>query len=158
MFVRVLLLFLTLLLTSVASAAEVVVGRVVKVSDGDTITVLTVEKQQVKVRLYGIDAPEKAQAFGEKSRLALAEIVAGKDVSVTTSSKDRYGRVVGRVKVGETDANLAQVQAGMAWWYRDYARKDDALKAAEAAARDAKIGLWVEPSPVPPWEWRKQKK
>ena len=79
-------------------------------------------------------------------------------MSVTTSSKDRYGRVVGRVKVGETDANLAQVQAGMAWWYRDYARKDDALKAAEAAARDAKIGLWVEPSPVPPWEWRKQKK
>jgi Micrococcal nuclease (thermonuclease) homologs len=155
---RKLALLVVLLCATITHASEVIVGRVVKVSDGDTITVLTVEKQQVKVRLHGIDAPESKQAFGEKSRLALAELVAGKDATVTVETKDRYGRVVGRVVVGKTDANLAQVAAGMAWWYRAYAKKDTALRDAESAAREARRGLWSDPNPVPPWDWRKQQK
>lgn len=155
---RRLAFLVALLCATITHASEVIVGRVVKVSDGDTITVLTASKDQVKVRLHGIDAPESKQAFGEKSRLALAELVAGRDATVTVETKDRYGRVVGRVVVDKTDANLAQVKAGMAWWYRAYARKDTALRDAEIAARDAKLGLWIDPNPTPPWDWRKQQK
>lgn len=155
---RKLALLVALLCAAITHANEVIVGRVVKVSDGDTITVLTATKDQVKVRLHGIDAPESKQPFGEKSRLALAELVAGKDATVTVETKDKYGRVVGRVIVGKTDANLAQVAAGMAWWYRAYARKDTTLRDAETAAREAKLGLWIDPHPVPPWDWRKQQR
>lgn len=135
-------------------------GRVVGVSDGDTITVL-VDKEEVKIRLDGIDAPETGQAFGTQSKKALSDVVFGKDVAVLVTETDRYGRSIGRVYVkvrGKTrDVNVAMVSAGMAWHYTDYS--DDAeLAEAEEAARKNRRGLWHDKDPTSPWEWRKSKK
>lgn len=96
--------------------AEAIIGRVVKVADGDTITVLDDQLQQHRIRLGGIDAPERRQAFGGRSRETLSQMVAGRTVVVESNKLDRYGRSVGVVLVDGRDANLAQVQAGMAWW------------------------------------------
>jgi endonuclease YncB( thermonuclease family) len=147
-------------------------GRVVAVTDGDTIKVLDSAKTQHKVRLTGIDAPEKSQPFGNKSKEYLAALVAGKDVFIESDKNDRYGRVLGKVWVqpidcsscGKTlDANHAQLVAGMAWWYRYYAKqqspKDRALyELAEDKAKPMKLGLWVGVNPVPPWDYRRGKK
>ena len=135
-------------------------GRVVKVADGDTITVLDASLGQHKVRLAGIDAPEKAQPFGNVSRLSLASQVAGKEVRVHTGKVDRYGRSVGVVFVGGTDVNRAQLERGVAWWYRGYAREQSpadrvAYSRAEEGAREARRGLWADKHPVAPWDWRR---
>ena len=127
-------------------------GRVVSIADGDTLTVL-VERQQVKVRLVEIDAPEKAQAFGNKSKQALADMVFGKDVQVEEHGKDKYKRTLGRVVVNGIDANAEMVRQGYAWVYRKYSKNLDLLR-LEAEAREAKRGLWFDAEPVPPWEWR----
>ncbi|MDP2030756.1 MAG: thermonuclease family protein [Thiobacillus sp.] len=127
-------------------------GRVVSIADGDTITVL-VERQQVKVRLVEIDTPEKAQAFGAKAKQALGDMVFGKDVAVEEHGKDRYARTLGRVMVNGQDANAEMVRQGYAWVYRKYSLNPDLLR-LEFEAREAKRGLWVDPEPVPPWEWR----
>ena len=133
-------------------------GRVVKVSDGDTITVL-VGTQQERVRLYGIDAPEKAQPYGRKSREILADKVAGEMVTIQITTKDRYGRYVGKVFVQGREANLEMVEQGGAWVYRQYT-KDPRYYAAESVARKAGKGLWRLPDHerVPPWQWRKEKR
>ena len=128
-------------------------GKVVGVADGDTIAVLR-ERVQVKVRLVEIDAPEKAQAFGNRSRQALAALVHGQEVLVVEKGIDKYGRTLGRVYRGDLDVNAEQVQQGMAWVYRKYSR-DEKLDLLEAEARAEKRGLWRDPAPVPPWEWRK---
>lgn len=128
-------------------------GKVVAVADGDTITVLR-ERVQVKVRLVEIDAPEKAQAFGNRSRQALAALVHGQEVLVVEHGLDRYGRTLGRIYLGDLDVNADQVRQGMAWVYRKYA-KDASLIPIEAEARAERRGLWSDPEPVPPWEWRK---
>jgi endonuclease YncB( thermonuclease family) len=120
--------------------------------------VLTAEKEQVKVRLWGIDAPELKQDFGRASREALSDLVAGKTVTVEVKSKDRYGRNVGVVTLDDVDANLAQVANGWAWWYREYAKRAEHLERAETAARGAKKGLWRGEDPVAPWDWRKREK
>ena len=144
-------------------------GKVVAVTDGDTIKILDNSRVQHKVRLTGIDAPEKAQPFGNASRKNLASMVAGKDVRVETSKNDRYGRVLGKVWMQPQDcsgcgktlnANLAQILAGMAWWYQDYARDQPAqdrvrYESAVKEARQRKLGLWSEPAPIPPWAWRR---
>ena len=127
-------------------------GRVVGVTDGDTITVL-VDARQVKVRLTEIDAPEKRQAWGTKARQALSDLVFGKTVTIVDSGKDRYQRTLGRVLVGEKDVNAEMVRSGNAWVYRRYAQ-DKALYAFEGEAREAERGLWSLPNPVPPWEFR----
>lgn len=111
------------LLVALASQGEVITGKVVRVADGDTITVLDAAKVQHKVRLAGIDAPEKAQAFGERSRDSLEELVAGRSVTVETHKTDRYGRLVGKVLLNGLDVNMEQVRRGMAWFYRDYAHE-----------------------------------
>jgi endonuclease YncB( thermonuclease family) len=134
-------------------------GQVVAVADGDTITVLDAEKRQRKVRLAGIDAPEKRQAYGTKSREHLASLVFRRDVDVEFKKVDRYGRIVGKVLVANVDAGLKQIEAGMAWHYRAYAREQtnvsrDAYAAAEADARAARRGLWAEKGPQPPWDFR----
>lgn len=148
---------LLILLTLPGYAAETLEGRVVGVSDGDTITVL-VNNKEVKVRLEGIDAPETGQAFGTKAKTALSDVVFDKDVAVVVSTTDRYDRSVGRVYVkvrGKVrDVNLAMVAAGMAWHYTDFS-DDEELAKAEANARKKKRGLWRDKDPVPPWEWRK---
>ena len=127
-------------------------GRVVSVADGDTVTVL-VDHTQIKVRLIEIDAPEKKQAFGNRSKQALAAMVFGKDVEVEEHGKDRYRRTLGRVAVNGLDANTEMVRQGYAWVYRKYS-KNPALLQLEQEARDAKLGLWVDSDPVPPWGWR----
>lgn len=136
-----------------AYAADVS-GRVVSVHDGDTLTVL-VDRVQIRVRLDSIDAPELGQAFGQRSRESLASLCAGVSASVQQIDRDRYGRTVGRVACRGKDASTEQVRTGMAWIYVKYARRDDPLHGIELEARAARIGLWSNETPVPPWDWRR---
>ena len=152
--------FTAVLLTLALTAhAETITGRVVGVADGDTITVLDADKVQHKIRLSGIDAPEKKQAFGNRSKKSLSALAFDKTVNVETEKRDRYGRQIGKVLVDGRDVNLVQVERGMAWFYRQYQRdqapNDRRLyEAAEDAARADKRGLWRDDGPVPPWEFR----
>lgn len=130
-------------------------------ADGDTITVLDANKVQHKVRLAGIDAPERTQPYGERSRESLDELVAGKTVIVETHKKDRYKRLVGKVLVDGHDVNIEQVRRGMAWFYREYAHEQSATDRqgydqAEIEAKGFRKGLWADKSPVPPWEFRQK--
>lgn len=158
-------LLISLLFLSVHHAfasAATLEGKVVRVADGDTITILDQSKIQHKIRLAGIDAPEKGMPFGQKSKQHLSELVAGKQVTVETTKLDRYKRRVGKVLVDGQDANLAQIEAGFAWHYKDYEREQSridrlAYTRAEERAREARKGLWVDNQPVPPWEWRRRR-
>jgi endonuclease YncB( thermonuclease family) len=152
------------LILAVATAvnAETIVGHVVGVADGDTITVLDAQKVQHKIRLAGIDAPEKAQPFGNRSKESLSEMAFDKDVSVETEKLDRYGRSVGKVLVNGHDVNLVQVERGMAWFYRQYQREQSPedrklYDAAEAIAKVEKRGLWHDVAPIPPCDFRHRK-
>jgi endonuclease YncB( thermonuclease family) len=153
-------LWLAIAFSQFAYGQSTLTGRVVKVSDGDTIHVQTaIGEEPVKIRLAGIDAPENRQPFSEQSRRGLAEIVAGKTVTVEWFKKDKYQRLVGKVKFQDLDAGLAQVRAGLAWHYKQFANEQSAADqiaydAAEVAARARRIGLWKELRPDPPWEWR----
>lgn len=131
-------------------------GRVIAVLDGDTIDVL-VDGQSVRIRFAEIDAPEKRQAFGGRSKQVLADLVFKKFVTVVENKKDRYGRVLGTVYASGENINAKMVQQGMAWVYRQYA-KDTSLYTLEAEARNAQRGLWADPNPIPPWEFRKKNK
>ena len=155
------LIFPTLLLATTLHAAEIQ-GTVVAVSDGDTITVLTPAKKQHKIRLLGIDAPEKEQPFGRKSKFSLSDMVYLKEVTVQTDKQDRYKRDLGKVMLGDKDINLEQIKAGMAWHYKQYQRDQTpedrvAYADAEDAAKRRRVGLWADKKPVPPWEWRRSK-
>ena len=112
-----------------------------------------------RIRLHGIDCPEKRQAFGKKAKQFTSGLVFGKTVTVQDHGRGRYGRTIGEVRlpVGQV-LNHELVSAGLVWWYRKYAPDDDTLKQLEAEARQAKRGLWVEPNPMPPWEWRGRRK
>jgi endonuclease YncB( thermonuclease family) len=131
-------------------------GRVVAVADGDTLTVL-MGRQKVKVRLVEIDAPEKAQPFGSRSRQALAELCFQKLARIVDKGKDRYGRTLGRVYCAGVDANAEQVRRGMAWVFDRYAT-DASLYAIQDDAKAARRGLWADPRPFPPWVWRADRK
>ena len=139
-----------------AQAGEVLTGKVVGVADGDTITVLVAGHDQVKIRLANIDAPEKAQPFGQRSKQAMSDLAFGKAVECNQSGLDRYGRTIAVCKVGGEDINLAMVKAGMAWVYRKYAHNVPDYYAAEDEANRQRLGLWADAEPVPPWEWRRQ--
>lgn len=149
---RVAAMLAALFFSGVACANDIAC-RVVGVSDGDTLTCLTSENRQIKTRLAQIDAPEKDQAFGQRSKQALSELVFGKAVVLQPETTDKYGRTVAKVLVGGRDANLVQVKAGMAWVYAQYAR-DQAYFAAEREARSSKVGLWSDPNPIRPSDWR----
>lgn len=138
--------------TSVSSAE--IVGRVVAVHDGDTITVLAAGRD-IRVRLVGIDAPERGQPFSNAARHALEAQVAGRDVRVVERGRDGYGRLLGRVYAGAVDVNAEQVRAGYAWVFRRFSA-DATLLALEAEAKAAQRGLWRELKPVPPWLWRER--
>lgn len=145
------------------SLAGTLVGQVVGVTDGDTITVLDDQRTQHKIRLAGIDAPEKSQPFGQRSKEHLSSLVFGRQVTVETEKQDRYRRTVGKVIVDGRDANLAMVVAGFAWHYKKYEGEqspaDRMLYAdAEREARVVRLGLWVEPGAVAPWDWRQNRK
>ena len=129
-------------------------GRVVAVHDGDTITVL-VGGRDIRVRLAGIDAPERGQPFSNASRHALEAQVAGREVRVVERGRDGYGRVLGRVYVGPVDVNAEQVRAGFAWVFRRF-ESDPKLLALQVEAKAAQRGLWREPKPMPPWLWRER--
>ena len=131
--------------------------KVVSISDGDTFTGLDSQNRQVKVRLHGIDAPEKAQAFGNVSRKALGDLIEGKTVEVQQVDKDRYGRVVANVHVGNVYVNRELVAKGLAWRYVQYDKKGEFTQ-VEQAAKAARKGLWADEKPGPPWEWRKGEK
>jgi len=152
-----------LLLLAGALNAATLQGKVIGVADGDTVTLLDDQKNQHKIRLQGIDAPEKAQAFGNKSKQSLHEMVHGKEVFVDVQKKDKYGRSVGKILVNQTDACLEQIKRGMAWHYKQYANEQspedrDVYAQAESTARAQSLGLWKDKSPTPPWAFKKQNK
>jgi endonuclease YncB( thermonuclease family) len=135
------------------------VGKVIGVLDGDTIEVLDSTKHPHRIRLTGIDAPEKIQPFGQRSKEHLSDLVFGKQVEVEGGKTDKYGRLIGKVLVGGVDANLEQVKFGFAWHYKQYAAEQsvsdrESYSNAEVTARGLRAGLWRDPKPLPPWEWR----
>lgn len=154
--------FLVMLLTFLLLASVPVhawTGQVVAVTDGDTIKVLQ-NGRETKIRLYGVDTPEKKQAFGQKAKDFTASMVAGKMVDVEPVDQDRYGRTVGLVTVTGRSLNKELVKNGFAWVYRQYCRRGECATwtVEESKARTARIGLWADPAPLPPWEWRRTKK
>lgn len=156
-FIQIFLLALSLSFSTFAYS-EAINGRVVGVSDGDTLTVLDVSNTQFKIRLAAIDAPEKAQAFGQRAKQKLSDLCYGKTVSVQVVSIDRYGRTVGDVDCAGIKANEVMVQFGFAWVYRKYDKGHEHLYAFEEDARNARRGLWADPNPTAPWDWRKAKR
>jgi endonuclease YncB( thermonuclease family) len=144
---------LCLISACAAIAAEPITGKVVSVHDGDTVRVLDAANVQHKVRLQGIDAPERGQPFGTVSRDRLAAMVMGKPVTVHDEGRDKYGRTLGRIEIEGRDVNRTLVAEGLAWHYVKFS-KDAGLAAAEREARAAGRGLWGDKAPVPPWEWR----
>lgn len=140
----------------ISTPAMACVGKVVGVTDGDTIKVLC-EGVETKVRLNQIDTPERGQAFGSKAKEVLSNLVFNRTVRLEIVDTDRYGRAVATVWVGETDANREMVRMGFAWAYRKYLR-DQSLIEVEAEAKASRRGLWADPNPIPPWEFRKAKR
>ncbi len=138
--------------------AQVYKGEVVKISDGDTFTLLVNGKEQVKVRIDGIDAPEKGQAFGNRAKEYLSKLIWGESVIVQVSKTDRYGRSIGKVSTPKiTDVGLEMIKAGYAWQYRDY-NNDQSYTAAENFARKNMKGLWQDKNPIRPQDFRKTKR
>lgn len=139
------------------AAADNFSGRVIGVSDGDTIKVLDSHFVQHKVRLANIDAPESGQAYGQVAKAKLSELVYGQNVVVQDQGSDRYGRTIGTVYLGTANINQEMVRAGLAWTYTRYAT-DPVYKQLELAARSSRSGLWQDQSPVYPELWRKRNK
>jgi endonuclease YncB( thermonuclease family) len=145
-------------LASAVVHAETLAGKVVDILDGDTITVLH-EQQETRVRIAGIDAPEKMQAFGQRSKQAMSDCAFGRDVEVQWGKIDRYGRTIGKVLSGGVDCGLRQIKLGMAWHYKAYAKEQtrhdrEAYATSEDEAKTDRRGLWSDASPMPPWEYR----
>ena len=139
-----------------AHSETIITGKVIRIADGDTVTVLQ-NKQEYKIRLYGIDTPEKKQDFGTKAKEFTAGLVFKRDVKVIQKDVDRYGRIVGIIYVGNICINQEIIKAGFAWVYRQYC-KDPFCREwmdLETQARENRIGLWSHKDPVPPWEYRR---
>ena len=142
-----------------AHAAETFPARVLGVVDGDTLRISRKEGETVKVRLYGIDCPEKGQRHGKEARRLAHRLSYGRVVLIESRGKERYGRTIGNVILpGGKNLNHELVRDGACWWYRRYAKENEALADAEAEAREAKRGLWANPKPVPPWGWRRERR
>jgi endonuclease YncB( thermonuclease family) len=163
--------FVALAALTFAAHAATLTGRVVAVADGDSVTVLDADKVRHKVRLQAIDAPEKGQAFGSRSKQHLSDLLFQREVAVQWRKRDRYGRIVGKVMVQSPDcprcpknldAGQAQLSVGLAWWYRKHANEQSPsdrgrYESEESEARARRVGLWRDPAPVPPWEFRRAK-
>ncbi len=157
---RKLLLIFVLFLSNIVNA-KTIEGLVVGVADGDTITVLDQQKNTYKIRLQGIDAPEKKQAFGEKSKQSLHDLVHGKQVRIEYDKEDKYGRIVGKITLDDLDICLQQLVLGMAWHYKKYQNEQSVADRvvyndAELKSKSLKLGLWTDDMPMPPWEFRKK--
>jgi len=129
-------------------------AAVIGISDGDTLTVLR-DQQPVKIRLAEIDSPEKKQPFGTRSRQALSDLCYGVQAEVRPVTRDRYGRTVAHITCKGIDASREQVRVGMAWVYDRY-NSDRALYELQTKAQAGKVGLWADPQPVAPWEYRRR--
>ncbi len=165
-----LVLLFTFCLPTIPLHAAVLSGKVVYVSDGDTLTLLS-GKQQYKIRLLAIDAPEHDQAFGNSAKKNLSALVSGQSVTVHWQQRDQYQRIIGQVWVNHPDCkssvcentidvNLQQILSGGAWWYRHFAGGQTAADAAryeqaENHARRSRLGLWSKQKPIAPWQWRR---
>lgn len=155
MVIKKIFLFLIVCFASYAFAEEVS-GKVIGISDGDTITLL-VGKLQHKIRLEHIDAPESSQSFGTKAKKKLSDLLYGKTATVELAKKDRYGRYLGIVFVGSQEINLEMVRSGFAWHFKKFS-KSSKYADAEEEAKSKKLGLWSEKKPIPPWEYRDSQK
>ena len=149
--------------TTVSVLAETVKGKIIRVVDGDTVLARTVDNKKIRIRLSGIDAPEKKQAYGIESKKFLENLISSKIVKISISKKDKYKRYLGMIFLNKTNINLELVKSGNAWAYRRYLKKmnkklKEAFIKAESHAQFQKIGLWGKKSPVPPWLWRKKNK
>lgn len=136
-------------------------AKVVGVHDGDTVTVLDDTKRRYKIRLSGIDAPELGQDFGRRSKENLSRLIFGRGVVITHNKIDRWKRIVGKITADGTDANLRQIEGGMAWHFKRYEKEQPAAERAayanaEADARTSRRGLWIQPNPEPPWNKRRR--
>ena len=150
---------LLLLLISARVPAETLTGRIIGVSDGDTLTLLDAEQIPHKIRIAGIDAPEKKQPFGEKAKTSLSALAYNRTAEADCRKIDRYRRNVCVVFVGGKDIGLEQIKAGMAWWYQQYSKEQTKqeridYEQAEFLARRHRYGLWNSKNPMPPWDWR----
>jgi len=146
-----------------AANKETIYARVVGISDGDTITVLAEGNKRMKIRLQGIDAPERSQAFGMRSRQNLAKLIFGKNVQIKSHGLDKYSRTLGVILIEDQDINEQMVKDGFAWFYRRYEKdltSDQASRyeQAEIEAKENQRGLWVDTNPTPPWDYRKKSK
>lgn len=149
-YVGILLLFI-----SINGFSAKIQGIIIGISDGDTVKLLDSENKQYKIRLNCIDAPEKRQDFGEKSKESLSDMIFGKYVEVYYNKLDRYGRIVGTIYHNGVDINLEQVKRGMAWVYTRYC-SDREYKKQENIAKKNKKGLWILAKPIEPWVYRKE--
>jgi len=151
------LLCLAIAVPALAAPAQFT-GRVVAIADGNTIIVLTPDKRQVKIRLYGIDCPESGQAFGKRAKEATSEVVLGKKVTVQPIEQERDDWAVAIVLMSDgRSLNEHLIREGMAWVYSQYCKLEEIcapLRSLEQAAKMSKRGLWIDEAPIPPWEWR----
>jgi endonuclease YncB( thermonuclease family) len=155
-----LLAFLLLFITAPMQLPETVItAHVVGITDGDTIRALTKDNQLLQVRLKNIDAPEKSQAFGQASKQNLSRYIFGHQVELHIFGRDRYGRFLAVIMLDDVDINLQQVKDGYAWVYEKYIGESPPdvqarYRDAESQAQSARLGLWSDPDPIAPWEWR----
>lgn len=154
-----LLLGILLASISMAATAETLIGNVIGITDGDTLTLL-VDRQAYKVRIAGIDAPEKRQAWGEKSKSNLSRLAFNQNVVADCQKMDRWGRQICKVTVNTVDIGLEQIKYGMAWWYRKYAKEQSAedrsaYENVELMAKLRRLGLWSDTNPLQPWDFRR---
>ena len=133
-------------------------GKVVKIADGDTLTIIDAIRVKHKIRLYGIDTPEYGQPYYQSAKNALSLLVANKSVGIDVKDTDTYGRTVGVVYIDGRSVNLQMVKSGHAWWYKRYAGLNQTLREAEEHARAYQLGLWADPDPIAPWDWRRQRR
>lgn len=152
------LIVITLYLSPSTQAASIY-GKVVGISDGDTITILTKDKKSIKVRLVEVDAPEKNQPWGQKSKQALSDLIFSLNVTIDSAGNDRYGRTLGTVFLGSININQHMVENGNAWAYTQYVR-DQRYFQLQKNAKSKQLGLWSlsQDQTIAPWEWRKNKK
>jgi micrococcal nuclease len=149
-------LSLTLLFLCTSLFAQTYSARVVRVIDGDTISVLSA-RTETRIRLAECDAPESSQPFGYRAKQFTSSLVFGRDVTVNVQGTDQYQRTIAHIVTDQgVDLSAELIRAGFAWWYRQYSRNAE-LGTLESQARTARRGLWADPSPTPPWEWRRQR-
>lgn len=142
---------------TVSADAEQIIGRVVRVIDGDTVVVLDGSNQQHRIRLAQIDAPETKQAYSMASKKALSDLIANKEVTVKVDGNDRYQRIIGEIFIDDKNVNLYLVKIGLAWAYTTYVTNDEYFK-AQKLAQKKKLGLWADPHAVAPWDYRRQQR